>query len=437
MPMVVSRRSFPLVPGFTTSTGSWLGNIRGRNTMASMTMNTTPAKREYRSSFVACGGGLRLRLKGTSGFEGRAIFTRSLHVNRRPTGHGAVRLLHGIPSLRVIRAEDIDGRTEFRSKEPGVLAKHRELLDGTNANRFIRFRVAELLAEALGVRRHVLRPIPHPWLREGPLHEDVHRDGSVLRKGTRDLVDANFPRRSGVQRDPFRLDSGDLQDLSDVSEGRLQQSFSGFCLRVDFSWDGLGIRRLDDESIASDSMPDLFASMGCKRSEEFRLDLHEPTGDLRSGPALRSTNVPRPSGLQVEVPVAERGLVVHRLHRSAGRLDRATQDAQEPRIDSPPFLPRGMARRREPDPVRDPSSGGRGEVQVDVRIVEPVPGVRDRHVVLDEILSGVPQVDRVPVQELAAQVLDHRRLHAEAARDGLRGPLAEEDVVEEGVVEAL
>src|SRR6266540_5097776 len=123
VPLVVSRRSFPLVPGFTTSTGSWLGNIRGRKTMASMTMNTTPAKREYRSNFVACGGGLRFRLNGTSGFEGRAIFTGSLHVNRRPTGEGVVRLLRGVPAIRVVRAEDVDRRTEFRSQEAGVLAE--------------------------------------------------------------------------------------------------------------------------------------------------------------------------------------------------------------------------------------------------------------------------------------------------------------------------
>src|SRR6266700_4122450 len=160
MPLVVSRRSFPLVPGFTTSTGSWLGNIRGRKTMASMTINTTPAKREYRSSFVACGGGLRLRLKGTSGFEGRAIFTDSLHVNRRPTGDGMVRLLRGVPSLRIVCVEDVDRRTEFRSQEADVLAEHREFLDGTSANRFIRFRVAQLLAgEVYSAIRFGLIPV--------------------------------------------------------------------------------------------------------------------------------------------------------------------------------------------------------------------------------------------------------------------------------------
>src|SRR6266540_5631213 len=218
VPLVVSRRSFPLFPGFTTSTGSWLGNIRGRKTMASMTMNTTPAKREYRSNFVACGGGLRFRLNGTSGFEGRAIFTGSLHVDRRSAGDGEGRLLRRVPSLRIVRAEDVDRSADFGLQKACVFAEHRELLDGTNPTQFIRFRVTHLLAEPLRECSHLLRPIPHSGLRESPFHEDVHRDGPVLREGTRELVDADLPRRGGVQRDPLRLDSRDLQDLSDVFE---------------------------------------------------------------------------------------------------------------------------------------------------------------------------------------------------------------------------
>src|SRR5207247_10192263 len=116
-------------------------------------MNTTPARREYRSNFVACGGGRRFRLNGTSGFEGRAIFMDSLHVNRRPAGDGVVRLLHGIPSLRIVRTDDVDLRTEFRSEEPYVIAEHREPLDRTSPNRFIRFRVAQLLVERSEGRR--------------------------------------------------------------------------------------------------------------------------------------------------------------------------------------------------------------------------------------------------------------------------------------------
>src|SRR6266487_4767394 len=101
--------------------------------MASMTMNTTPARREYRSNFVACGGGLRFRLNGTSGFEGRAIFTGSLHVNRRPAGDRVVGLLRGVPSLRIVRAEYVDLGAEFRLEEPDVLSEHRELVDGTRS----------------------------------------------------------------------------------------------------------------------------------------------------------------------------------------------------------------------------------------------------------------------------------------------------------------
>src|SRR6266571_5077412 len=373
---VTLRRGPPVVFSSCISTGvatgDWRGNICGRKTIASKIMNTTPARREYRSNFVACGGGLRFRLNGTSGFEGRAIFMDSLHVNRRPAGDGVVRLLRGVPSLRIVRTEDVDLRTEFRSQEADVLAEHRELVDGTSPNRFIRFRVAQLLAEFLGVGRHLFRPVPHPRLREGPFHEHVHRDGSPLREGVCEFVEAGLPGRGGVQRDPLWRDPCDLQDLSNVSEGRLQQGFRAFRPSVDLPPDRLGIRRLDDEPIAPDPVPDLFASMGCERREELRLDLDEPTSNLRPRPALGSPDVPRPSGLQVEVAVAERGLVGHRFHRFACRLNRAAQDAQEPRINPAPFLPRGMARHREPDPLGQPSRSHGREVQVDVRVVEPI-----------------------------------------------------------------
>src|SRR5207247_2204955 len=82
--------------------------MRGRNTMASRTMKTTPERNEYRRSFVACGGGLRFRLKGTSGLEGRRIFMGSLHVDRRPSGDGVVRLLRDRPLLREVASDPMD-----------------------------------------------------------------------------------------------------------------------------------------------------------------------------------------------------------------------------------------------------------------------------------------------------------------------------------------
>src|SRR5439155_14619908 len=114
---VVSKRSFPWFVGFTISTGISVGNIRGRKTIANRTMKTTPERNEYRRSFVACGGGLRFRLKGTSGLEGRRIFMGSLHVDRRPSGDGVVRLLRRIPALRIVGPEDVDRRTELFRQE--------------------------------------------------------------------------------------------------------------------------------------------------------------------------------------------------------------------------------------------------------------------------------------------------------------------------------
>src|SRR5437764_14785189 len=103
--------------------------MRGRNTMARRTMNTTAERNEYRRSFVACGGGLRFRLKGTSGLEGRRIFMGSLHVDRRPSGDGVVRLLRRIPALRIVGPEDVDRRTEVFSHQAEVLHEPREPRD--------------------------------------------------------------------------------------------------------------------------------------------------------------------------------------------------------------------------------------------------------------------------------------------------------------------
>src|SRR2546425_1133805 len=89
--------------------------------MAKRTMNTTPDRSEYRRSFVACGGGPRFRLKGTSGFEGRRIFMDSLHVDRRPSGDGVVRFLRGIPAFRIVGPEHVDLHTELFLQEAGDL----------------------------------------------------------------------------------------------------------------------------------------------------------------------------------------------------------------------------------------------------------------------------------------------------------------------------
>src|SRR2546430_5177181 len=86
------------------ATGSCSTNIRGRNTMPRRMMNTIPATIEYRMSFVACGGGLRLRLKSTVAFRGRAIRTDSLQVYGGTSPGPALSLLRRIPAARVVRA---------------------------------------------------------------------------------------------------------------------------------------------------------------------------------------------------------------------------------------------------------------------------------------------------------------------------------------------
>src|SRR5207245_4765075 len=111
--------------------------------MAKRTMNTTPERSEYRRSFVACGGGLRFRLKGTSGLEGRRIFMESLHVDRRPSGDGVVRFLRGIPAFRIVGPEAVDLHTELFLEEGEVLPEHRELVHACNHIELIQLRLLE------------------------------------------------------------------------------------------------------------------------------------------------------------------------------------------------------------------------------------------------------------------------------------------------------
>src|SRR5437867_1879861 len=85
-------------------------------------MNTTPERSEYLRSFVACGGGLRFRLKGTSGLEGRRIFMDSLHVDRRPSRDSVVCFLRGIPTFRIVGPEHVDLHTELFLQEAQVFA---------------------------------------------------------------------------------------------------------------------------------------------------------------------------------------------------------------------------------------------------------------------------------------------------------------------------
>src|SRR3989442_16035584 len=109
--------------------------------MARRTMNTTPERSEYRRSFVACGGGLRFRMKGTSGLEGRRIFMDSLPVDRRPSGDGVVRFLRGIPAFRIVGPEHVDLHPEVFLQEAEAFSEHRELVHGCTPVEFIRLRV--------------------------------------------------------------------------------------------------------------------------------------------------------------------------------------------------------------------------------------------------------------------------------------------------------
>jgi hypothetical protein len=96
-------------------------------------MNTIPDAIEYRSNFVAWGGGLRLRLKATLGLRGRAILMDSLHVDRGSSGDRAFGFLRRIPSVRVVRTEHVDLHPELLGEEMGVLSKHGELVQGTES----------------------------------------------------------------------------------------------------------------------------------------------------------------------------------------------------------------------------------------------------------------------------------------------------------------
>src|SRR2546427_11561199 len=89
--------------------------------MARRTMNTTPERNEYRRSFVAWGGGLRFRLEGASGLEGRRIFMDSLHVDRRPPGVRLVRFLPWLPPFRILAPEHVDLPTVLLLLQPQVL----------------------------------------------------------------------------------------------------------------------------------------------------------------------------------------------------------------------------------------------------------------------------------------------------------------------------
>ncbi len=117
-----------IVTGVATEV--WFTNIRGRNTTPRRMMKTIPATIEYRRSFVAWGGGLRLRLKTAIGFRGRAIRIDSLHKDRGTPGDGAVAFLRWIPAVRVVGAEHVDLDAQFLRKEMSIFPEHRELVHG-------------------------------------------------------------------------------------------------------------------------------------------------------------------------------------------------------------------------------------------------------------------------------------------------------------------
>src|SRR2546421_9250400 len=146
------------------ATGIWFTNIRGRNTTARRTMKTIPATMEYRISFVAWGGGLRLRLKTAVGLRGRAMRIDSLHVDRGTTRHGAVALLRWIPTVRIVSAEHVDFHAQFLGQEMGIFSEHRELVHGAERISLFDPRVSQFVRDLLRVRGHLLRPLPHPRL---------------------------------------------------------------------------------------------------------------------------------------------------------------------------------------------------------------------------------------------------------------------------------
>src|SRR2546422_8858739 len=114
-------------------------------------------------------------------------------------------------------------------------------------------------------------------------------------------------------------------------------------------------------------MPNLLAGVRRERCEELRLDLDEPAEHFRARAALRSPDVPRPSRLDVEVPVAKGRLVVHLLHRGPSRLNGTVQDTQEPGVDAMPLLPAAGAPGREPGPIAEPCGSRGRELEVQSR----------------------------------------------------------------------
>src|SRR5256712_9669401 len=241
-------------------------------------------------------------------------------------------------------------------------------------------------------------------------------------------------------------------------------------------------------------MPNLLAGVRRERCEELRLDLDEPAEHFRARAALRSPKVPRPSRLDVEVPMAKGRLVVHPLHRGPSRLNGTVQDTEEPGVDAVPLGAAPVSGAREPEPIAEPRRSRGRELEVQIRVVEAVPGVRhrhadrirppfpnrvadvpyvpfrlrhlatleanpavdpvparpqhlrkhggvdertERHVVLYQVFARVSQVDRVPEYDFLAQDFNHLDLKAQAAGDRPRASFPEEDVIDEGVVQAL
>src|SRR2546422_3829325 len=227
--------------------------------MAKRTMNTTPDRSEYRRSFVACGGGPRFRLKGTSGLEGRRIFMDSLHVDRRPSGDGVVRFLRGIPAFRIVGPEHVDLHTELFLQEAQVFPEHRELIHGPKPVELVRLRVPQVLRELLRERGDLLRPFSYARLRERSLHQHVHWDRPALGEVARDPVDLHFPGRGGVEGESLRSNPRDLQDLTDIGQRRLEEDFRRFGSRIDLAGNRLRISRIHHELVAPEAMPNLFA----------------------------------------------------------------------------------------------------------------------------------------------------------------------------------
>src|SRR2546421_5543668 len=98
--------------------------------MARRTMNTRPERNEYRRSFVACGGGLRFRLKGTSGLEGRRIFVDSPHVDRRPSADGVGRFLRRIAAFGIVRPAHLGLHGELLLQEREAFPSPPQLVFG-------------------------------------------------------------------------------------------------------------------------------------------------------------------------------------------------------------------------------------------------------------------------------------------------------------------